>query len=154
MRLALSSGLVISLWLSPGFETMPQAPRSMIPVSTPVIGGVKMQRHSLDIEHRRLTGLLRRLGARLVQQIEALPPAALPSEEWLNHAKFYGLNTLGLLKEQRERARIMVSPGAKQITDEQYQRELEQALDERIRNMPRETILEMTSDPVPVGESK
>ena len=132
-------------------------PAPKLPILQSVeIGGVKIRRHILDLEAGKLSWILKRLGSRLRNQIAALPDNVLPSEEWLEHAKWYQAGVFGLLKEQRERARLVMASGTQQLTDEQYEREMQEATAEMVAKMPREQLEQMLRerDVVAIAEEK
>ena len=112
-------------------------------VVTPQIGGVRVERHKLDVEVHRLAHLLRSAGKRLQRAFaesaaqgadgdKALPQGHLELLEW--HAK----TCKWLLAEQRARAMLAPETGLETMSEAQYQSEL--------RALARETIQEMDDD--------
>lgn len=104
------------------------------------LGGVKIRRHVLEREAIKLANILKRLGARLRDQLVALPEPILPDEEWLKYFKEYQGGILGMLKEQRERHRIAAGNGLPEISDAQYEEEMRTLVENGVKNMPREQL--------------
>lgn len=117
-----------------------RAPQGMVPVETPVVAGVKMHRHKLDIEASRLSNLAQRLGKRLrawcqqTDRPEGEMPV-LPDEDVRETFKLYSGTVKWMLEEQRHRAKLAGKDGVAELTDEQYAEGLKQLANETAAHM-------------------
>lgn len=144
---------------------MSRAAAKLPSVATPSLGGVAIKRHVLDLEAATFAWITRRLGQRLHRwmrntpemiqgfQIEWTPQGpvskpildehgepvmvpCLPDSDWRESYKLYGASLLGLLKEQRERAKLGAKTGAPPLTDEEYESSLRELVADTLRKMP------------------
>jgi hypothetical protein len=94
----------------------PGRPTSTFPaVPTFEIGGVSVGRHTLTVQAELLESIVGRIGRRLNHWLKTNPNAT-PSAEFLEAFRYYQAALLGLLREQRERARRAVD-----VPDEQLE---------------------------------
>ncbi len=133
-------------------------------VATPTIGGVSIKRHVLDLEAGSLGWITRRVGRRLSRWLRSTPEEiqgflikweegrpvpvpmldlegkpimvpCLPDSEFRETWRWYQNALLGLLKEQRERAKLTPKNGAPALTDEEYEAAHREMVAESIRTM-------------------
>ena len=112
---------------------------AIIPVETPIVEGVKIPRHELDLAVVRI---LRACG-RLLDEIEGSPPSDKDSAMCLS-ATAKAVETVdrcvrGLLAEQRERAKM--AAGRPPLTDEEYRAQLEQMAEQSLQLASDERLL-------------
>jgi hypothetical protein len=124
-------------------------------VTTRPIEGIYVGTHTLTKQAEQLESLTRRVGARLsywLNQTNVERP--LPSAEWIETFRYYQAAVLGLLKEQRERAKLKAG---EDITDaelqKQFREELAKAL-ETFSPKEREYAMELWSRMTPGGKPK
>ena len=151
---------------------MSRADSKLPEVATPHVGGVRVTRHVLDLEAGSLAWLARRVGRRLNRWLKQCPEEirghliewkqgvpvsvpmlnasgdpimvpALPDGEFRENWRWYQTTILGLLKEQRERAKLTPKNGAPILTDEEYQAELRVLVAESVRSMPEDELREL-----------
>ncbi len=151
---------------------MSKAESKLPEVTTPVIGGVRITRHVLDLEAGSLAWLARRVGRRLQRWLKQCPEEiqgfriewkqgqpvpvpmlhpngepvmvpALPDGEFRETWRWYQATILGLLKEQRERARLAPGKGAPIISDEDYAVALRELVAEQVRTLPENELHEL-----------
>lgn len=96
------------------------------------------RRDALAAETTRLAAILSRVGRRLKHVIGRLDMYSLPDKESRESLKWYSETTLGLLKEQRERAKLAQLSGLPQLSEEEHQQALEA--------FRRETMLSLTDE--------
>lgn len=96
--------------------------------SAPSISGVSVRRHTLTAQAEQLTSLTGRIGRRLNHWLRT-HREGVPSAEFFEAYRYYQAALLGLLREQRERARL----GCKPMSDEEYERGMQEFRTE-IRN--------------------
>lgn len=155
----------------------------MVPVATPMVADVRIKRHVLDIEAARLAHLARRVGQRLRRTLLELPEKrialqilrdgegppvttpmldadgkpileqCLPSEDWLEHFRWYQNAIFKLLQEQRMRAGM--KDGKPPMSDEDYEREMAELAQETVREMPRAELEQLLRErSIEVSETK
>ena len=154
-------------------------------MTAPTIGGVQIRRHVLDLEAPSLAWLARRVGRRLQRWLKQTPDdiqghqiewvqgtpvskpmlhadgspvmvPCLPDADFRENWRWYQATILGLLKEQRERAKLTPKNGAPALSDEEYEAALREMIAETIRTMPAaelETLLEARKKPAIVDVS-
>lgn len=108
----------------------------MVPVATPEVAGVVVQRHTLDLEARRLSTLASRLGRRLKRTLVALPPEIVPNEDWRKSFELYERTVINMLREQRERAKLAAKGGGPPLGDAEFEAELAALAKETLEGMP------------------
>lgn len=86
------------------------------------VGGVTIHRNVLEEESIRLCRLSARVGKRLRYTFALLGEAELPPPEWADQYRLYAGTIIALLREQRERNRVVAD--LPQISDEQFEEEL------------------------------
>lgn len=156
----------------PGHSKSP--PRAQLAaVATPDIGGVRVRRHVLEVETERIMNLVRKVGYRLRHWLRTMPEdrvamrfdretnthypvldpngnpltePLVPDKDWLENAEWYSKTMLGLLKEQRERARLAPKDGALAIDDATLEAELDALTIERIKTMPEEEFRKLLAE--------
>lgn len=148
---------------------MSKASAKLPAVQTPTHGGVTLRRHVLDLEAAKLTWINRRVGQRLSRWLRGAPELVqgfthewedghpvttpmlekdgspvmvplLPDEPFRESWKIYASTTLGLLREQRERAKLGAKTGAVVLSDEEMQAALEEMLEVELKAMPEEKL--------------
>lgn len=67
----------------------------------------------------------------------------LPGEDWRETFRWYQSAVLGLLKEQRERAKLVKGAGAPPLNDDEYAAELELIEQQAVLEMPKERLEEL-----------
>lgn len=80
----------------------------------------------------------------------------LPGEDWRELFRWYQSATLGLLKEQRERAKLGAGKGAPPVSDEVFEAEIRELAQAAVLEMPKaelEALLRMRAIDVPVHEA-
>lgn len=141
-------------------------------VTTQAIGGVSVKRHVLDLETGHMMHITRRIGRRLTKWLRETPELvpgfraiweeghvslhpmlhpdgspvmvpSLPDEMFRESYKLYASTLLGLLREQRERAKLTSKNGALPISDEDYQAGIRELVAESIRSMPEAELREL-----------
>lgn len=93
--------------------------------------GITVGSHTLTAQAEQLESLTRRVGARLAHWLYTTSVArTLPPTEWIEVFRYYQAAVLGLLKEQRERAKLTAGehPTDEQL-HEQFRDELAKALE-------------------------
>lgn len=155
-------------------------------VATPALGGVTLRRHILDLETGHLMHITRRIGRRLGRWLRETPELvpgfraiweeghvslhpllhpdgspvmvpSIPDEAFRESYKLYSSTILGLLREQRERAKLTPKNGAPVITDEEYAAELRVLVAESVRSMPEDelrALLEARTAKAPIEVEK
>lgn len=131
------------------------------PIASPAVGGVRMYRSPLEREAGQLMGICRKLGRRLrtyFQRIPELTPVwrgegedarmvlgedgqplmqpTMPDKDWRESLKLYSDSVTALLKEQRERAKMVAGKGGLPLTDADFEAELAQLAKDTIATMP------------------
>lgn len=93
-------------------------PRSGFPaVVVAPVEGITVGTHALTAQAEQLQSLTLRVGKRLSYWLRKTNATMdLPPEEWIEVFRYYQAALLGLLKEQRERAKMQSGDG---LTDEQ-----------------------------------
>ncbi len=87
--------------------------------------GVRVGKHTLTIEAERLESISRRVGMRLGHWLTATKdqvPPPIPPPEWIEVFRYYQAAVISLLKEQRERAKLMKG---EVLTEEQLHAQLQ-----------------------------
>jgi hypothetical protein len=98
-------------------------PTSAFPaVPTADIGGVSVRRHTLTAQAEQLVSLTGRIGRRLNHWLRTHRDG-VPSAEFFEAFRYYQAALLGLLREQRERARLA---DGKPMSDEDYERGIQE----------------------------
>jgi hypothetical protein len=101
------------------------------------IGGVRIHRHVLEREAATLACTLRKLGVRIRYWLRATDEhKPLPDETLIASWNVWQSGILGLLKEQRERAKLTPKNGAAVLTDEEYQEALSDLVRQSLAAMP------------------
>ncbi len=143
-------------------------------MATPEVGGVQVARHVLDVETERLLHLARRVGLRLRTWARQMPTERaavlnidgewipvlddegkpvmmplIPDKEFRENAEWYSKSILGLLKEQRERAKLTPNNGGAPIDDETFELELADLARQTIREMPEAELAKLLAERVP-----
>jgi hypothetical protein len=75
------------------------------PVTTPMIGGVTVGKHTLTAQAEQLESITGRIGRRLSHWLRTNRDG-VPSAEFFEAFRYYQAALLGLLREQRDRARL------------------------------------------------
>lgn len=115
-------------------------PMPLKPVHVPEVEGVKVRRHVLDHEASRVAGIAQRLGKRLNYRMRLQGAHELPDQEWRETYELYAKIVLGLLREQRERAKLSPATGAPALSDEEFSRELAEFRRETVHSLSDEEI--------------
>lgn len=125
---------------------MARSTSKLASVATPSIGGVAVYRHVLDLEAATMTLIMRRLGQRIkcwFRNTKTSDPSdhkvgsgSLPDEDARESIKLYTQGMLGLLKEQRERAKLTPKTGAVILDEATFEAELRTLVATTIRSMP------------------
>jgi hypothetical protein len=115
------------------------------------VEGIYVGSHTLTKQAEQLESLTGRVGNRLSYWLKT-NPKVLPTEEWIETFRYYQAAVLGLLKEQRERAKLKAG---EDITDaelqKQFREELAKAL-ETFSPKEREYAMELWSRMTPGGK--
>lgn len=125
---------------------------SKIPsVANANVGGVHIVRHILELEAASMAWSLHRLGLRIKQwyrQTASKPgePIVFPGDAELACMVEYNKGILGLLKEQRERAKLGSKSGAPPVSDEEFERGVAEIVAASIRTMPEERLRELLQE--------
>lgn len=149
-------------------------------VATPVVAGVVVQRHLLDVEAERMMHLLTKVGRRLRHWLKVMPEERaamrydretfthhpildatgnhvteplIPDKDWLETADWYQKTMLGLLREQRERAKMAPGKGGLPVDDETFELELAQLAQDAVRAMPVEELQKLLAERTPKPEA-
>lgn len=88
------------------------------PVQTVDLGGVAIRRHVLDVEAERQATMVRRIGRRLRYVERRLPKGTVPDADFREMYELNGRVLAGLLREQRERAKLTPATGGLAPLDE------------------------------------
>lgn len=144
---------------------MSRASSKLSAVATPSVGGVSVKRHVLELEASSLAWIARRVGRRLARYLRNLPyeiqghqlqfvqgqavpvpmlnalgepimVPALPDGEFRENWRWYQTSILGLLKEQRERAKLTPKNGGAVLSDDEYQEALADLVRQSLAAMP------------------
>ena len=67
----------------------------------------------------------------------------LPGEDFRESYRFYTTSVLGMLKEQRERAKLVKGAGAPPLNDDEYNAELELIEEQAVMEMSKERLEEL-----------
>lgn len=160
--------------------------RSLVAVATPEVGGTSLRRHLLEAEAERLMLILRRVQRRLLHWVRVMPNERaavrrtedgwepildkdgnqimmplIPDHEFVQSADWCTRTMLGLLKEQRERAKFAVgTKGALPIDDETLEAELAELArthvlelsDAELAKLIAERAIEVPSTPVATSD--
>lgn len=135
----------------------------LAPVVTPEVGGVRIRRPVLEAETASMLQLVRRVRRRLLHWMRTMPEERsavrrtehgwepilnadgqivtqplIPDQEWRESAEWVSKTLLGLLKEQRERAKLRPGGGAAAVDDATFDAEL--------KELARAAIAEMSDD--------
>lgn len=102
------------------------------------LGSYDVSKDVLHQETIRLAAIMMRVGRRLKNYIGKLGDRATPDEDTRETLRWYKDTVLGLLKEQRERARLAAASGSQPLSDPEY--------NEAIAALKREALLEMSDD--------
>lgn len=97
---------------------------------TVTIGGVAVSKHTLTAQAEQLASLTGRIGRRLNHWLRTHPDV-LPSAEFFEAFRYHQAALLGLLREQRERARLA---GGEPMSDEDYERAVQELRTEILRS--------------------
>lgn len=79
----------------------------------------------------------------------------IPGKDWTELFRWYSSSTLGLLKEQRERAKLGAGKGAPPVDDATFDAQITELVRAAVLEMPKaelEALLRMRAIDVPVGE--
>jgi hypothetical protein len=98
-------------------STFPAVPTSFPAARTADIGGVSFRRDTLTVQAEQLASLTGRIGRRLNHWLRTHRDG-VPSAEFFEAFRYYQAALLGLLREQRERAR----PDCRPMSDEDFER--------------------------------
>jgi hypothetical protein len=128
--------------------------KSMEAVIAQPIGGVVLTRHPLEVEAARLAGLTRRLGKRLMYRHRRMLADAVPDEDWRESYKLYRDAVLGLLKEQRERARLPPGSRPPTVSDEDFEREIKALAAQAVQELPQDELDRLLEDRRALSEAR
>jgi hypothetical protein len=143
-------------------------------MATADVAGVRIVRHPLEREAERLMGITNRLGARLRFWLRKVPaevpvmtgegedarPAigpdggqimqpVMPDRDWRETYDLYQRSVLGMLKEQRERAKLVgAGKGGLPLSDAEADAELAELVKASIREMPAEELQALLAERV------
>lgn len=96
------------------------------------MGGVTIGTHSLTKQAQMLESVCRRIGLRLHHWLRITSqdqPPTLPSEAFIDAFRYWQAALLGLLKEQRERAKLQGDAPTEEQLQAQFADELRRALE-------------------------
>ncbi len=130
---------------------------SKIPsVATASVGGVHITRHILELEAASMAWSLHRLGLRIKQwfrqtRTKTGEPVIFPDQAQLMCIAEYNKGVLGLLKEQRERAKMGPKNGGPAISDEDFEKGLAELVAHAVRTMPETQLRELLADRARMG---
>jgi hypothetical protein len=123
------------------------------------VEGIYVGTHTLTKQAEQLESLTRRVGNRLSLWLKRTSgpnddPNAnpLPSPEWIESFRYYQAAVLGLLKEQRERAKLKAG---EDITDDELQKQFREEMAKALESFTpkeREFAIEMWSRMTPGGK--
>lgn len=102
------------------------------------LGSYDVSKDVLHQETIRLAAITMRVGRRLKNYIGKLGDHATPDEDTRETMRWYKDTVLGLLKEQRERARLAAAAGVPELSEPEY--------DKAIAALKREALLEMSDE--------
>lgn len=146
---------------------------SLVAVQTPAVQGVVVKCHMLDLETERMMGLVRKVGRRLRHWMVTMPETRaamyydrenfchhplldengkqlteplIPDKDWLETADWYQKSMLGLLKEQRERAKMADGKGGLPIDDATFEAELAELAKQAVREMSTEELQRLLAE--------
>lgn len=109
----------------------------MTALASTEVGGVRIHRHVLELEAATLACTLHKLGVRIRYWFRSTDEhKPLPDETLIASWNVWQSGTLGLLKEQRERAKLTPKNGAALLTDEEYQATLADLVRHSLQSMP------------------
>lgn len=120
------------------------------------VGGVALKRHVLDLEAAAMAWNLRKLGLRIRQWFRqsAKPHGELPllpDQGTLAVIAEYNKGILGLLKEQRERAKMGPKNGGPALSDEDFEKGLQDLVAHAVRTMPETQLRELLQERAKMG---
>lgn len=107
---------------------------SLVELAQPTTGAV-MRWHALSREAGALAKLAKRMGQRLRLWMEK-NPEVMPDADVRFTFDMYTKAVLGLLKEQRERAKLAMSSDAPVISDLEFEKQLRELAKRTIAEMP------------------
>lgn len=100
-------------------------------VMSAAVGGLVVGKHTLTSQSKLLESLCGRVGRRLSRWLTQ-HQGELPNAEWVEAYRYYQATLLGLLKEQRERARLLAGELAElplQSLEAQFRSEMLRAIE-------------------------
>lgn len=100
-------------------------------VMSAAVGGLVVGKHTLTSQSKLLESLCGRVGRRLSRWLTE-HQGALPDQQWVEAYRYYQATLLGLLKEQRERARLLAGELAElplQSLEAQFRSEMLRAIE-------------------------
>lgn len=130
---------------------------SKIPsVATANVGGVHITRHILELEAASMAWSLHRLGLRIKQwfrqtRSKAGEAVVFPDQGQLMCIAEYNRGVLGLLREQRERAKMGAKTGAPPLDDEAFEKGVQELVAHAVRTMPEAQLRELLQDRARMG---
>ena len=105
-------------------------PSGLPPMPSVSIGSVVVGLHDLTEQGRTLSSITRRIGQRLTYWLRTTAvEKPLPPPEWVEVFRYYQAALLGLLKEQRERAKLQGDAPTEEQLQAQFADELRRALE-------------------------